>query len=305
MKTQLLVAALMMSTVALPVFAQDHSQHRSPQPATETPDTPTSPAAEDHSRHTTPPASDATKDVSGESELRHIPPDPPEHVMAEMSEKRMMELMEMDDTSKASKVVLDEFESYRADDSTVLAWDAQAWYGDDYNKVWAKTEGERTAGETEGSAELLWDRIFARWWSVQTGVRHDYGEGPARTWGAIGVEGLAPYWFDIEGTLYIGESGRVAARLKAEYELLFTQRLILQPEVEANFYSENDLERNIGAGLSDVDFGVRLRYEIRREIAPYIGVSFTQRFGNTADIYKEAGEDSTELRAVAGLRMWF
>jgi len=282
MRMYLLVAALVMSMTVAPVLAQDHSQHS-----------------------TSPTTSEAAKDESTQSELRHIPPDPPEHAMPDMSQERMIKLMEMDDTSKLGRVLLDQLEGYRAEDSNALAWDAKAWYGNDYNKLWLKSEGERVAGVTEGRAELLWDHVFARWWNLQSGIRHDFGKGAARTWAAIGVEGLAPYWFDIETTLYIGDGGRAAARLNAEYELLFTQRLILQPEVEVNLYSKADPERNIGSGLSDLEIGLRLRYEVRREIAPYIGVTWLQRFGNTASLARAAGEDSNDVHIVAGLRLWF
>jgi len=307
MKMYSFVAALLMPIASQTSLAQDHSQHRSSPPATATRDKPTAPAAENHSQHSTPAAaSEAAKETSTESELRHIPPDPPEHAMPEMSEERMMELMEMDDTSKAGKVLLDQVEGYRADDSTVLAWDAQTWYGGDYNKLWVKTEGERVRGLTEhASAELLWNRIIARWWSVQSGIRHDFGDGPARTWGALGVEGLAPYWFDVEATLYVGEGGRAAARVKAEYELLFTQRLILQPDVEMNLYSKDDRDRSIGAGLSDLQIGLRLRYEMRREIAPFLGLSWAKRFGKTADLVHALGEESDKVHIVVGLRLWF
>jgi uncharacterized protein involved in copper resistance len=116
---------------------------------------------------------------------------------------------------------------------------------------------------------------------------------------------LAPQWFDIEGTLYVGDAGRTAARFQARYELLFTQRLILEPELETNLYGKSDPERSVGSGVSDLEFGLRLRYEIRREFAPYIGLTWTQAFGETADFRRAAGEDASELRAVAGVRVWF
>jgi copper resistance protein B len=306
-RTIAIVTLWMSITYATSVFAQDHSQHRSnpstePQPATKQYS-----ENEDHSAHATPSAAkDTARKDSFLSEERHVPPDPPQHVMAEMSEKRMMELMEMDDTSNVGRVLVDQLEGYDADSHTALAWDAQGWYGGDYNKVWMKTEGERVAGVTkEAEAELLWNRIFARWWSIQTGVRHDFGEGPSRTWGAIGIEGLAPYWFDVEATLYVGGGGRAAAKAKVEYDLLFTQRLILQPELELNLLSKDDPERNLGAGLTDFEFGLRLRYEFRREIAPYVGLAFTQRVGDTADLVRAAGENSSDLRVVMGVRFSF
>jgi copper resistance protein B len=151
----------------------------------------------------------------------------------------------------------------------------------------------------------LWDRIFSRWWSWQAGVRHDFGNGPSRNWLALGVQGLAPYWFDIEATAYVGDAGRTAARLQAEYELLFTQRLILQPEFELNAYGKDDPERQIGAGLSDLQLALRLRCEIRREFAPYVGIVWQRSLGKTADLVRAAGEDPSVLQMVAGVRFWF
>lgn len=240
------------------------------------------------------------------SEAEHVAPNPPAHDMETMSTRHMIELMQMDDQARFGKVLFDQLEWRTGAGSDAAVWDALAWYGGDYDKAWLKSEGTRNGGTTEDArVELLWDHIFARWWSVQTGVRHDFGEGPSRTWAAFGVQGLAPYWFDIEATAYVGEQGRTAARLKAEYELLFTQRLVLQSEAEANLYGKADAERGIGSGLSDLDLGLRLRYEIRREFAPYVGMTWTRRFGTTADLARAAGNDASEVQFVSGLRIWF
>ena len=153
--------------------------------------------------------------------------------------------------------------------------------------------------------EALWDRSFATYWSSQVGVRHDFGEGPGRNWAALGVQGLAPYWFEAQATFYVGDSGRTAARAELDYELLITQRLVLQPNVEVNFYGKNDRARHIGSGLSDIEAGLRLRYEISRQFAPYIGVSWKRKFGNTAGSARAAGEDVLDTKFVAGIRIWF
>lgn len=221
--------------------------------------------------------------------------------MHDMSNEEMIEMMQMDDAGSFGRVSLDELEWRESDAADALAWDGQAWYGNDYDKVWLKTEGERVEGDYEGSSDLLWDRIVDRWWSVQAGVRHDFGEGPSRTWAAFGVQGLAPYWFEIEATAYVGEQGRTAARLSAEYELLLTQRLILQPEIELNLYGKDDPRNGIGSGLADTEVGVRLRYEVRRELAPYLGLVWTRYYGETADL----AHDRDELQFVAGARVWF
>ena len=235
-----------------------------------------------------------------------MPPDPPAHEMGDMPYKAMADMMQMDDTERLGKVLIDQAEWRDTKEGTAAVWDGQAWYGNDYNKLWFKSEGERSDGRTEDArVEAFWDRIVARWWSVQAGARQDFGEGPGRTWAAVGVEGLAPYWFDVEATLYLGEQGRTAARLKAEYELLFTQRLILQPEIEANLYGKADPARQLGSGLSDLEVGLRLRYEIRREFAPYIGVSWRRLFGETSDFSRASGGGQSDVQAVAGLRIWF
>jgi copper resistance protein B len=249
-----------------------------------------------------PPASN--EDTS--SETAHVPPDPPQHSMGDMPYPRMAALMQMDDTARTSMVLFDQFEWRNTADGNALAWDAEGWYGGDTNKVWLRSEGERVAGATQNArADLLWDHAVARWWSVQAGGRQDFGAGPARTWAAIGVQGLAPYWFNTEATFYVGAQGRTAVRLKSEYELLFTQRLILQPEAEANLYGKADPERKLGSGLSDLEVGLRLRYEVRREFAPYLGVVWSREFGGTADRARESGANPSDVQFVAGVRAWF
>jgi copper resistance protein B len=136
-------------------------------------------------------------------------------------------------------------------------------------------------------------------------VRHDTGSGDARNWLALGVQGLAPYWFETEATAYVRAGGAIAARFDVRYEVLFTQRLILEPELGANFYSKNDPQHATGSGLSDLEFGLRLRYEVRRQFAPYVGVSWTRRFGNTARFAQAGGGERSSVSAVAGVRLWF
>jgi copper resistance protein B len=240
------------------------------------------------------------------SEVQHIPPDPPVRVMPAMSYKTMTSMMEMDDAARSDSVLLDQFEWRNTDEGAAAVWEAEGWYGDDYNKLWIKSEGERVAGTTEDARiEALWDRIVTRWWNLQLGARQDFGNGPGRAWAAVGVQGLAPQWFDVEATLYAGDAGRTAARLKAEYDILITQRLIVQPEAEANLYGKSDPARQIGSGLSDLDVGVRVRYEFRREFAPYVGVAWQRRFGTTADFVRAAGASASDIQFLAGVRIWF
>lgn len=240
-----------------------------------------------------------------ESERRHVPPNPPENPVHDMSHERMIELMQMEDNAPVSMTLLDELEWQEIDDHAAVHWDGRFWYGDDYNKAWLRSEGTRVAGEYEGLAELLWDRVVSRWWHVQAGVRHDLGEGPSRTWAAFGVQGLAPYRFEVEATVYVGEQGRTAARFSGEYELLITQRLILQPKIEFDLYGKDDPRNGIGSGLAESELGLRLRYELRRELAPYVGLVWTRSFGETADFARAEDRDEDDLLFVAGLRVWF
>jgi copper resistance protein B len=226
--------------------------------------------------------------------------------MGDMPYKDMVSMMQMDDTHPFGKVMLDQLEWRDTQEGDALGWDAEGWYGGDYYKLWVKTEGERVNGVTLGSSvDVLADRVIARWWDAQAGIRQDFGKGPAHTWLALGLQGLAPYWLDLEATFYLSEEGRTAARLKADYDLLLTQRLILQPYGEVNLYGKADPQRLIGSGVSDLEISLRLRYEVRREWAPYVGVGWFRRFGQSADFARAAGEGSHEVQLVAGMRIWF
>jgi copper resistance protein B len=151
---------------------------------------------------------------------------------------------------------------------------------------------------------VLVGRAISPWWDVVAGVRQDAGEARPQTWAAIGLQGLAPMWFDIEATAYVGGSGRTGFRLEADYELLVTNRAILQPTLEIDVFGKADPQRGVGAGLSTVEGGLRLRYEFRRELAPYIGVTWNRKAFGTADLARRAGERTSETRLVVGLRAW-
>lgn len=215
--------------------------------------------------------------------------------------------MAMADNDIHHLVLIDQLEYVRSRPGSDegMAWDAQIWVGRDYNKLWLKSEGERIGGSSSGRLEALWSRAVAAFWDAQVGVRHDFGGGPSRQWLAAGIQGVAPYLFDVEATAYVGQEGRTAARLSAEYSFRLSQVAFLTPEIETNLYGKSDRERGLGSGFSDVSLGLRLRYEIRREIAPYIGISWTRRLGQTADLAREAGESRSERQLVAGVRLWF
>lgn len=186
------------------------------------------------------------------------------------------------------------------------AWNSSSWVGGDRNRMWLRSEGHTEDGRLEAAdVQVLYGRAVARWWDVVAGVRQDFRPGPARTWAAFGIQGLAPYWFEVAATAYVGGDGRTAARLEVEYDLLLTNRLMLQPLVEMNLAGKRDLERGIGAGLVDADVGLRLRYEVRREIAPYAGVEWSWKAGETADLARRRGEATSGARLVAGVRLWF
>jgi len=217
-----------------------------------------------------------------------------------------MKGMDMADNASLGMLLIDQLEAFHGRDANGQSWEAEGWYGNDENKLWVRTEGERSRGKLEdGDLEAFWNHNIATYWSTQLGARQDLGEGPKRTWAAFGVQGLAPYWFEVEATGYVGASGRTAARLRADYEMLFTQRLILQPEAEINLYGKNDPQRRIGSGVSDVQFGLRLRYEIRRQFAPYIGVNWVRRIGTTADYARQDHQPILDRQIVAGVRIWF
>jgi copper resistance protein B len=210
------------------------------------------------------------------------------------------------DSRSLGSLLVDRLETARGDHNSFTAYDLQGWYGRTYNRAVLKAEGDIDSNEiADARTELLWGHAVAAYWDTQLGARHDSGHGPNREWLAFGVQGLAPYWFEVDLTGYLGEGARTALRLDTEYEILLTQKLILQPRVEANAYGKSDPRRDIGDGLSDLTAGLRLRYEIRREFAPYVGVEWARRFGETQDLAKEAGEDASDTRFVAGLRFWF
>jgi copper resistance protein B len=203
-------------------------------------------------------------------------------------------------------VLFDQLEWQDADDSEVVAWDVTAWVGGDIDRLWLRSEGERSDDTTEMlEAEALWGHAFARWWDFVAGVRQDFDPGPSRTWAAFGVQGIAPYKFDVRAIAYVGDAGRTAAKLEAEYELLLTNRWVLQPLIELNVHGEDDPQRGIGSGFSTSEVALRLRYEIRREFAPYVGVTWDRKWGETADLARQAGEAVEDTRWVAGLRIWF
>jgi copper resistance protein B len=202
-------------------------------------------------------------------------------------------------------VLFDQLE-WEGDGKGGPGWDSSTWIGGDINRVWLRSEGESHGGRVESAfLDVLWGRSVSRWWDVVAGVRQDFRPGPAQTWVGGGVQGLAPYFFELEATGYVGANGRTLVRLEADYDLLITNRLILQPTLEAELHGKSDIERGVGRGLSTLEGGLRLRYELKREFAPFIGVAWTRSFFGTADLARAEGEDVSSARLVVGLRTWF
>jgi len=216
------------------------------------------------------------------------------------SEKRL----KLADEHKFYALLGDRFEYNKQTDS--LLFDLQAWYGTTFDRLVIKTEGDISDGNLEeNQSDILWGHAISAYWDTQVGIRSDYyKEGKNRQWLAFGVQGLAPYWFELDMTAYLGEHGNSAFTLEAEYELLLTQKLIVQPRAEITLYGKDDLQNELGSGLSSSAIGFRVRYEFTRQFAPYIGVEWTNKFGNTADHAKLNGEASNDTEFVAGVKFW-
>ena len=209
------------------------------------------------------------------------------------------------DSGVNSMLLINQLE-WQGGDGNAQSWDIKGWVGGDIDRLWLRSEGERSAGRTESAeAQALWGHAISPWWDVVGGVRQDFKPGDSQTWAALGVQGMALYNFEAEATLFVGESGNTAARLEGDYDILLTNRLILQPTAELNFYAQNDPQRGMGSGLSESELGLRLRYEIRREFAPYVGVSWNRAYGQTAQYARDEDEDINQLRWVVGVRLWF
>jgi copper resistance protein B len=208
---------------------------------------------------------------------------------------------------EASKVLIDQAEVKVRDGRDGYAWDAQAWHGGDIDKLWIKTEGEGAFRQEVEKAEVqaLWSHAVDPWFDLQLGVRHDFRPDPERTYLVAGVQGLAPYWFEVDGAVFLSNKGDLSARLEGEYDLRITQQLILQPRAEVDLALQKVPELGIGSGLSSAEIGARLRYEIRREFAPYVGFEYERAFGATADFSRARGEKAGGWSLLAGLRTWF
>ena len=237
----------------------------------------------------------------------------PEHAADTVYDPKLMAAARRDKLVKehggmvAYKGLVDQLE-YRAEDGRDgYAWDAEFWYGGDYDKLWLKTEGEGAFGEAVEEAEVqaLWSRPIGPFFNVQAGVRYDVRPDPERAHLVVGIEGLAPYWFEVDAAAFLSDEGDLTARLEAEYDQRITNKLILQPRVEFELAAQDVPEIGVGSGLSSVEAGLRLRYEFVPEFAPYVGVEYARKIGDTADFARSHGEDAGGWALMVGLRSWF
>ena len=206
--------------------------------------------------------------------------------------------------------LMDQLESrFTRKGADAVQFNGFAWVGGDYDRLWLKPEGTKVYGGPweDVDVQLLYGHLIAPFWDLQAGVRYSQAssDGPPRSSAVLGVQGLAPYWFDVEAAAFVSDHGEVSARLELEYDLLLTQRLILQPRLETNIAAQTVRELGIGQGVNDLEVGARLRYEIRREFAPYIGIAWTRKFGETADFARAQGDAVDKLQFVGGVRFWF
>ncbi len=222
-----------------------------------------------------------------------------------MDEARAHEIATMGGL-KTGFIMADRLEAQLGDKEDTYVWDGQGWYGNDDNKLWIKTEGEYNADASEiedAEIQALWSKPIATYWDLQAGARYDFAPG-GRTHLVAGVQGLAPYWFEIDAAAFLSTNGDVTARIEAEYDFILTQRLILQPRAEINLSAQDIAELEIGAGITGIDAGIRLRYEFVREFAPYIGVEWQGSLGDTSDFIKAAGGETDRTVFLIGIRAW-
>ncbi|HWD30386.1 MAG TPA: copper resistance protein B [Pseudomonas sp.] len=203
-------------------------------------------------------------------------------------------------------VIVEQLEYQNFDNSSALNWNANAWIGGDIDRLWLRTEGEREQGVThKAELQALWGHAISPWWELVGGLRQDFKPATGQTWAAFGIQGMPLYGLELEATAYVGERQQTALRLESSYAILLTNRWILEPSLEANFYGRNDASRDQGSGLADSEIGLRLRYEITRGFAPYLGVSFNRSYGNAAEQIRDDQGDIGQTRLVAGVRLRF
>jgi copper resistance protein B len=284
--------ALALVLAASPALAQemDHGAHQM-----------------DHSQHGMPAPNVEGPEIGDAS----APPTPADHAadrfypLDRMTKAR--EILAGESRIITFTALIDRLEYRAVDGKDGYGWEGEASYGGDIDRLVVASEGEGTFGQAPGQAEVraLWRHALDPWWNLQAGIRHDFRPDPERSYAVAGIEGLAPYWFEMEGQLFLSNKGDVHARAEASYDLRITQRLILQPAAEVNVAFQDVPEFGIAAGLESVELGARLRYEIASEFAPYVGVHWERKLGDTADLARGTGEKASAVSAVIGVRAWF
>lgn len=288
--------------LAAPAAAQemDHAMHGMTMPAPPAP-----PAADPHAGHHMPDAAAPVPPAAA-------PAPPTDHYADRFypadTMQRSRDAMHAEHGGQSFAQVTFNLAEYQVHDGRDgYRWDGEAWLGGDIDRLTIKSEGEGTAGGTLETAEIqaLYSRAIDPYWNLQAGLRHDFRRAPQRTYATVGVEGLAPYWFDVEAALFLSDKGDLLGRIEGYYDQRLTQRLILQPRAELNLAAQDVPENRIGSGLSTAELGLRLRYELAREFAPYVGYSWERKFGDTARFARLAGEGRTARGVVLGVRFWF
>ena len=310
MKLLLAATALLLAAAAFPARAQDHGQMDHGQMdhgAME---------QEDHSAHQAP-AADAHAGhdgpaTDGDIPTGTVPPVPADRAAdafynsAEMARARAAMLKESGGMA-FSQLMLDRLEYRMGKGADGYHWEGEGWIGGDINRFAFKTEGEGAFGGPLERAEVqaLYSRAIDPWFNLEAGVRHDIRPDPRRTYAVVGIEGLAPYWFEVSAQAFLSNRGDAHLRLEGSYDQRISQRLILQPAAEINVAAQDVPELGIGSGVSDVELGLRLRYEFAREFAPYVGVNWERKLGDTARFARADGERASATSLVMGVRFWF
>ncbi len=311
MKRLIAVAPLLLAGIAMPAIAQDHGQmdhsaHQMP-PAQEEPDDVPAPdqPANPHAGHAMPASDDGVP--KGEA-----PPVPTDHAAeayydpAVMARARAAMRRESGGMT-FSQLMIDRLEYRAQKGGDGYHWEGEGWIGGDINRLAIKSEGEGDMRGALESAELqaLYSRAIDPWWNIVAGVRQDFRPRPQRTYATVGIEGLAPYWFELEAQAFLSDKGDAHLRVEGSYDQRITQRLVLQPAAEVNIAAQDVPELGIGSGLSNIELGLRLRYEFAREFAPYVGVNWERSFGDTARYARTAGDKPSATSLVMGIRFWF
>ena len=323
--TRMAFLAALSFGLAAPAMAQ-HADHVVPQtpaakqPATPAPQQPAMPPA-DHRDHDTKPVAPPADPHAGhamEAEAvdppdagNDVPPDPPTDFAADaifpsdaMARARGI-LANEHGGAWQSKVMANILEYQSQNGRNGYRWEGEAWFGGDLDRLVIKTEGEGSKDIGDAEVQALYSHAVGPYTDIQVGLRHDIEPNPSRTYLAFGVESLLPYWFKGNAALFVGERGQILGRLEGSYDFQLTQRLVLQPRAELNLAAKSDAAIGVGSGLSDAEVGLRLRYEIMREFAPYVGISWERSFGDTAEYARAAGDRAETTSFVVGLRAWY